>query len=221
VGEFIARRAGQAPERALALHALTQRFTAEFAIRPFIVHHPARCSSTCSAGRRPQRPCAPPGQRRQPAAPALGPAAAGAGGDPSPTLPLLLALQDDPSAYVRRSVANHLNDIAKDHPEQVAPGCTNLPGAGAEPRRALLRHASRTLIKAGDAPVLAGLGRARRCRARRRWQLAPAALAWANRWRWHAELQSTAAHRSAWPSTTRCTTSRPAATQRPRCSRAG
>ena len=40
--------------------------------------------------------------------------------DPSPTLPLLRALQDDPSAYVRRSVANHLNDIAKDHPDLVA-----------------------------------------------------------------------------------------------------
>jgi hypothetical protein len=40
--------------------------------------------------------------------------------DPSPTLPLLAALQDDPSEYVRRSVANHLNDIAKDHPARVA-----------------------------------------------------------------------------------------------------
>jgi 3-methyladenine DNA glycosylase AlkC len=40
--------------------------------------------------------------------------------DPSPTLPLLEALQDDPSEYVRRSVANHLNDIAKDHPGVVA-----------------------------------------------------------------------------------------------------
>ena len=40
--------------------------------------------------------------------------------DPSPNLPLLRALQDDPSAYVRRSVANHLNDIAKDHPDLVA-----------------------------------------------------------------------------------------------------
>ena len=39
--------------------------------------------------------------------------------DPSPTLPLLRALQDDPSEYVRRSVANHLNDIAKDHPQLI------------------------------------------------------------------------------------------------------
>jgi hypothetical protein len=110
------------PERALhALHALTQRFTAEFAIRPFIVHPPGaglRDAAALDAG--PQRPCAPPGQRRQPPAPALGPAAEGLIADPSPTLPLLRALQDDPSEYVRRSVANHLNDIAKDHPALVA-----------------------------------------------------------------------------------------------------
>ena len=39
--------------------------------------------------------------------------------DPRPALPLLEQLRDDPEAYVRRSVANHLNDIAKDHPDLV------------------------------------------------------------------------------------------------------
>ena len=78
--------------------------------------------------------------------------------DPSPTLPLLRALQDDPSDYVRRSVANHLNDIAKDHPDLVARWVgEHRAGAGAE-RTALLRHASRTLIKAGDAAVLKAWG---------------------------------------------------------------
>jgi hypothetical protein len=78
--------------------------------------------------------------------------------DPSPTLPLLAALQDDPSPYVRRSVANHLNDIAKDHPGIVADWLRqHLPGASTE-RRVLLRHASRSLIKAGDAAVLAAWG---------------------------------------------------------------
>jgi hypothetical protein len=54
VGEFIARRGQDQPERALAtLHALTQRFTAEFAIRPFIVRHPALVfAPRCSAGAR-------------------------------------------------------------------------------------------------------------------------------------------------------------------------
>ena len=37
--------------------------------------------------------------------------------DPTPNLALLEHLKDDPSLYVRRSVANHLNDIGKDHPE--------------------------------------------------------------------------------------------------------
>jgi hypothetical protein len=46
-GEFIVRRGMHEPERALAaLHALTQRFTAEWAIRPFIVAHPALCFAT-------------------------------------------------------------------------------------------------------------------------------------------------------------------------------
>jgi hypothetical protein len=64
-------------------------------------------------------------------------------------------LQDDNSEYVRRSVANHLNDIAKDHPQLVVDWVKRyLPGASNE-RRALLSHASRTLIKQGNAGVLA------------------------------------------------------------------
>ena len=43
-------------------------------------------------------------------------------GDPNPTLPLPPPLQDDPSACVRRSVANPLNDIAKNQPALVATG---------------------------------------------------------------------------------------------------
>jgi hypothetical protein len=59
---------------------------------------------------------------------------------------------------VRRSVANHLNDIAKDHPGVVADWLdVHLPGASVA-RRALLRHASRTLIKQGDRRVLAAFG---------------------------------------------------------------
>ncbi len=152
--------AQQAPERGLlALQAMTQRLTAEFAIRPFFIHHPATSFHTVgswlqhpsahvrrlvSEGSRPRLPW---GLRLQTLVV-----------DPSPTLPWLQALQDDPSAYVRRSVANHLNDIAKDHPGLVADWlATHLPGAPAE-RTALLRHASRSLVKAGDAAVLAAWG---------------------------------------------------------------
>ncbi|MBL8332655.1 MAG: DNA alkylation repair protein [Rubrivivax sp.] len=160
VGEFVARRGIEHPDRALrTLHALTQAFTAEFAIRPFIVRHPQRVFDTLarwvddpsehvrrlvSEGSRPRLPW---GLRLDALV-----------ADPSPTLPLLRALQDDESEYVRRSVANHLNDIAKDHPARVADWLAeHLPGASTE-RRALLRHASRTLIKAGDRRVLAAWG---------------------------------------------------------------
>ncbi len=159
-GEYIARRGLAQPERALAaLHALTQRFTAEFAIRPLIVQHPALCLATLqrwtadpsahvrrlvSEGSRPRLPW---GLRLQALVQ-----------DPSPTLPLLRALQDDGSEYVRRSVANHLNDIAKDHPAVVTAWLQeHLPGAPA-PRRALLKHASRTLVKQGHAPTLQAWG---------------------------------------------------------------
>jgi 3-methyladenine DNA glycosylase AlkC len=157
LGEFVARRGIAAPERALqALHALTQRLTAEFAIRPLIVAHPqlvldrllqwtrdpsAHVRRLASEGSRPRLPW---GLRLQSLVI-----------DPTPTLPILEALQDDPSAYVRRSVANHLNDIAKDHPALVVDWVgRHLPSAPPT-RHALLRHASRTLIKQGHGAMLA------------------------------------------------------------------
>ncbi|MBZ8139381.1 DNA alkylation repair protein [Rubrivivax gelatinosus] len=179
VGEFVARRGLATPERALAtLHRLTQRFTAEFAIRPFIVAHPALVYTTlsrwaedpdenvrrlASEGTRPRLPW---GQRL-----------AALVADPAPNLPLLRRLQDDPSEFVRRSVANHLNDIAKDHPALVVDWVREqLPGAGTE-RLALLRHASRTLVKQGDAAMLALWGHGRAFDGNAALVLAPTRLA--------------------------------------------
>ncbi len=175
VGEFVALRGLHQPERALrVLHALTQRFTAEFAIRPFIVQHPALVFDTLarwvhdpshhvrrlvSEGSRPRLP--------------WGLQLKALVADPSPSLPLLQALQDDPSPYVRRSVANHLNDIAKDHPQRVLAWLhEHLPGAGPE-RRALLRHASRTLIKAGHPGVLQAWGQGEPFRGQATLRLQP------------------------------------------------
>lgn len=117
MGEFVARQGMADVPRALAcLHALTQRFSAEFAIRPFVRDHPALVWDT------------------------------------------LTRWTQDPSAYVRRSVANHLNDIAKDHADLVA-GWVQQHRTGADARRtALLRHASRSLIKQGHAPTLVAWG---------------------------------------------------------------
>ena len=163
-GEYVARHGmGEVPRALACLHALTQRFTAEFAIRPFLQRHPKTTLNALqswvrdpsphvrrlvSEGSRPRLPW---GLRLHSLV-----------ADPTPTLPLLHALQDDPSAYVRRSVANHLNDIAKDHPERVAAWVAeHLNGASPE-RVALLRHASRTLVKQGHPATLHawGLGHA-------------------------------------------------------------
>jgi 3-methyladenine DNA glycosylase AlkC len=78
--------------------------------------------------------------------------------DPTPLLPILELLKDDGSEYVRRSVANNLNDIAKDHPDTVAGiARTWLAGATTE-RSRLVRHGCRTLIKQGHKGTLSALG---------------------------------------------------------------
>jgi 3-methyladenine DNA glycosylase AlkC len=178
MSEAVALIAIDQPELGLAaLHAMTQRLSAEFAIRHFIVRHPALCFATLarwtedpslhvrrlvSEGSRPRLPW---GQRLQALVQ-----------DPAPTLALLRALQDDPSAYVRRSVANHLNDIAKDHPGRVVDWLAeHLPGAHAQ-RRALLRHASRSLVKAGDAAVLTAWGQGQAFNGQVELALSPLAL---------------------------------------------
>jgi 3-methyladenine DNA glycosylase AlkC len=179
LGEFVSRRGMDHPERALkALHALTQRLTGEFAIRRFIVAQPEATLATLKAWTRDasphvrrlasegSRPRLPWGLRLQALVT-----------DPRPTLPILEALQDDPSAYVRRSVANHLNDIAKDHPALVVDWVRrHLPDASAE-RRALLRHASRTLIKQGHVDMLALWGAGAPFDGRARLTITPARVA--------------------------------------------
>lgn len=175
VSEYVVRRGLPHPERALrTLHAITRRFTAEFAIRPFLIAHPEHTLQTLaswvhdpsahvrrlvSEGTRPRLP--------------WGLQLKAFIADPSPTLPLLHALQDDPSEYVRRSVANHLNDIAKDHPALVAEWVeTHLPTASPA-RRALLKHASRTLIKQGDARVLHAWGIGASFAGSASWRITP------------------------------------------------
>jgi hypothetical protein len=70
-------------------------------------------------------------------------------------LPLLETLRDDDEEYVRRSVANHLNDIAKDHPDLVANLATQWLKGADKNRTRLIRHACRTLIKQGHPTALA------------------------------------------------------------------
>jgi 3-methyladenine DNA glycosylase AlkC len=73
--------------------------------------------------------------------------------DPSPILPVLEKLKDDPSEYVRKSVANNLNDISKDNPEVVLDVCERWCGHTANTDW-IVKHACRTLLKAGDGRAM-------------------------------------------------------------------
>lgn len=150
---------GHFEESMRAQYVLTQRFTAEFSIRAYLVQHRdatlARLAEWAgdpdmhvrrlvSEGTRPRLPWAPRLQEFQ--------------RDPTPVLRLLEKLKDDPEPYVRRSVANNLNDIGKDHPAQlVATARRWLRGASPE-RRWIVGHALRSALKRADPAALAVLG---------------------------------------------------------------
>jgi 3-methyladenine DNA glycosylase AlkC len=77
--------------------------------------------------------------------------------DPSPVLRFLYHLKRDDHLYVRRSVANALNDIAKDHPLVVVQTLKTWGIASTPQGEWLARHALRTLIKQGNKDALAFL----------------------------------------------------------------
>ncbi len=150
---------GHVDESLAAMHALTRRFTSEFCIRPFLdLHRQAvlahlhawvrdpspHVRRLVSEGTRPRLPWASRLREFQ--------------RDPSLALPLLEMLRDDPHPYVRRSVANHLNDIGKDHPEVLLEVARAWWQDAPPERRRLLEHALRVRIKQGDPQVLALLG---------------------------------------------------------------
>ncbi|PDV98859.1 DNA alkylation repair protein [Candidatus Chloroploca asiatica] len=144
-----------------AMHALTQRHTAEFAIRPFLVRYPdavlAKLHQWATDESFHVRRLVSEGTRpRLPWATRLDQFIV----DPTPVLDLLEHLKDDPSAYVRRSVANHLNDLAKDHPERVVATLSRWREGADTQRLALIRHALRTLVKQGHPEALQILGAA-------------------------------------------------------------
>lgn len=142
-----------------AQYELTQRFSAEFSIRFFIERHPEATLAQLrqwasdpshhvrrlvSEGSRPRLPWAQRLRQFQ--------------RDPAPVLALLELLKDDASLYVRRSVANNLNDIGKDHPALLTEVARRwLQDASAE-RQWLIRHALRSAVKRGEAGALQVLG---------------------------------------------------------------
>jgi 3-methyladenine DNA glycosylase AlkC len=149
-------------ERSLAaLERLTRHFSAEFAIRGFLLddldgtlarmaawskHADWRVRRLASEGSRPLLPWG----TRVPALVA----------DPRRTQAILDRLHDDPSETVRRSVANHLNDVAKRHPEHAVAVARRWLDRPRHPdrARATVRHALRTLVKRGHPGALDLLG---------------------------------------------------------------
>lgn len=157
---FIAGFAESAHAHGLAAcHAVTRRFTAEWCVRPYLT---AKLKPTLTALRQWTRDPDPHVRRlvsegTRPRLP-WGQQLKMFIDDPTPALALLEKLKDDPELYVRRSVANHLGDVAKDHPATVFALCErwlNEADALRDPdradhRRALVRHALRHPWKKGD-----------------------------------------------------------------------
>lgn len=142
-----------------ALKEMTKRFSSEFAVRFFLLQDTERALSILqdwvtdpnrhvrrlvSEGTRPRLPWA----MRLPMFQE----------NPMPVMALLECLKDDPEEYVRRSVANNLNDIAKDHPDLVAVTAAAWMKDASKERQWVVRHALRSLIKQGHPGALAALG---------------------------------------------------------------
>ncbi len=156
-----------------AFEKITQFTSAEFAVRPFLIkygepmlaqmflwskHPHYLVRRLASEGSRPRLPWAIALQEYKKS--------------PKPILPILHALIDDPTEIVRRSVANNLNDIAKDNPELViafaqqylAPQelskqqLAEKNSAIDEQRKRTIKHACRTLLKQACPEVLTLFG---------------------------------------------------------------
>lgn len=141
-----------------ALETFTSKSSAEFAVRPFLLRESERMMKQmlawskhpdehvrrlASEGCRPRLP--------------WGRALPMFKVDPAPILPVLEQLKEDSSLYVRKSVANNLNDIAKDHPEVVLD--TARRWKGAHPHTDwIVRHGCRSLIRKADPEIMALFG---------------------------------------------------------------
>lgn len=160
VGQFIAECAPDHFEVAFpAMLELTKRFTSEFAVRPYLEADPegvcARLlAHTVDPNPHVRRWCSEGSRTRLPWGRKLVALIA----DPSPVWPILEALRDDPAPYVRRSVANNLNDLSKDHPEAVVALCRRWMRDPTPARYWIIGHALRSLVKQGDPDALAVVG---------------------------------------------------------------
>jgi 3-methyladenine DNA glycosylase AlkC len=148
------------PELALTvLKNLTPLFSAEFAIRPFIKQHfeftYQQALLWCNDDDEHVRRLASEGFRsRLPWGVRLNQFCE----KPQPLFPILEQLKDDPSLYVRKSVANNLNDISKDNPSDVIKLCQRWSKDASSERQFIIRQGLRSLVKAGRSEVFPLLG---------------------------------------------------------------
>ncbi|MDQ0192494.1 hypothetical protein [Paenibacillus wynnii] len=141
-----------------ALERFTSKSSAEFAVRPFLLREPVKMMRQmeiwskhpgehvrrlASEGCRPRLP--------------WGQALPMFKHDPAPVLPVLEQLKADTSLYVRKSVANNLNDIAKDHPEVVLEIARRWKGVNPNTDW-IVRHGCRTLIRKADPDIMSLFG---------------------------------------------------------------
>jgi 3-methyladenine DNA glycosylase AlkC len=113
--------------------------------------------------------------------------------DPELAAPILEALRADPSLYVRKSVANHLNDVTRAHPDWVLRRLGRWP-LGNVHTAWIARRALRTLIKAGDQRALALIGAGEKARVKvLQFQVSPARVRLGERVGFALEFVSTAA----------------------------
>lgn len=157
--DFVEIHGPDDPDTSLpALEVMTRWSSAEFAVRPFLLRYPERMYAQMlewsqhrspmvrrlsSEGIRPRLPwgMGVPALKR----------------DPAPILPILENLKNDPAETVRRSVANNLNDISKDHPKLVLDTAARWLGQSPETDW-IIRHACRGLLKKGSPEALAYFG---------------------------------------------------------------
>jgi 3-methyladenine DNA glycosylase AlkC len=160
VTDWVAGAGIDTPAAALeVLAAITARASGEFAIRPFIgrcpdltfetllrwtAHPDEEVRRLVSEGSRPRLPWAPRVDLLD--------------AEPRWAVPVLDLLLEDPSPYVRRSVANHLNDISKVDPDGALDVAGRWAADGGTHVPAVLRHGLRTLVKAGDPRALSLVG---------------------------------------------------------------
>jgi len=137
-----------------AMEKYTQYASFEFTVRPFIIKHEARMMAQMYAWSKHEnehvRRLSSEGCR--PALP-WGQALNKYKKDPAPILPILEQLKTDPSLYVRKSVANNLNDISKTHPDLVAQLAKDWYGKN-ELTDWIVKHGCRTLLKKGNRNVM-------------------------------------------------------------------